>query len=354
MSNNVWYSPDAWAVGLTNKTRFNKQIENNIRYLFEKNISTVQERNGTNSTSGTPIASTTLTTTGGNVRISFKGSAEKTGVGDDIYFDVTITLGGGAGTRYASTGTGTPASRGVAYARQGTAGFRHAHIWSVIVPNIPAGTHTFQLTMASSAGTPTLVKANTVTQFIVEEYGLGQTNLHTWHEPKSWNSGENVTIGKLNKYVKDRTQQLYDRNYVYANPVYGASLTTVSTTFVTIDSDGLFKLHLKTEGNDVNLSFLATMFTVSVNGSFSYLDFKVDDDYFVSSLTSTALSDGCFNAKYNASQPMGMYFNVLVRDLDAGWHSFEPFFKTSSAGSAAAIAFNSQIQFVAEEYCLTS
>lgn len=348
MSTNIWYPPDTWDVGLVRQTRMNQQIKANMEYLHQKNLAKIEVRDGTNSTATNPLGSITHTTNGGNIALRFKGLCFGS-VASTIVFDVEITLGGGGGTLYASTDTATPATFGVVRYRIPAVNYNINAGFFVIATNIPAGTHTYTLTMTTTAGTATLQLADHLTQFIVEDYGQGATNVYQWDAPKSWTSGENLTKGKLDQYVKNRQELLYDKNYVYHKEVLGAVISTTSVSFV---NTGL-KVELLTEGNDVNLTLLLAMYN-SAASTLTYLDVLVDDDYYLSSLNGTPLSDGIYNRTCQINFVRTAFNQYLITDLAAGWHKFEVYYKTSNAAGAAVISSDNTILIMAEEYCLTS
>lgn len=355
MSTGIWYPPSNWESGLLTPKDLNEQIQANIRYLKERNIAHFYDYNGSSGAVGTtpnpiPALSLTLQDTK-DVLITFCGMATSTGAATDTYVDVSIALGGG-GTIFASTDAGAGATNGLANYRT-SANVPQALCFSVIVPDLPAGTHSFQLVLAGG-GVTTLYFNQVCTSFTVEEYGNHTTGVHEWNASKGWNAGENLTIGKLDKYLKERLELLYDKNYVYKKLNLGASPQTASTNFVRIANE-TYKLHLKTEGRDVKITLLLTMFTSAINATISYIDIEVDGEYYVSSLTNTPLSDGVINEAQNINQPYTILFEFVLRDVDAGWHTFDLFWKTSAAGSLATIwGTNTPVFFMVEEYCLTA
>jgi hypothetical protein len=117
--------------------------------------------------------------------------------------------------------------------------------------------------------------------------------------------------------------------------------------------NGLFKVELETFGNDVLIRFQARHFTQSITNRLTYFDILVDGEYYLSSLTATPLTDGIYNFQYNVTQPRMAYIEALVTDLEAGIHTFEPYFKTSNADSAALVGLACPLIMMAEEYCLT-
>lgn len=355
MTSNIWNEPTEFDFGLLKSTHLNQQVKENLVYLHERNLAIIEKVDEADTSAANPLGSVDLTTTGNDVIMWLKGQFVKSDAAADIYFDVQIDLDGG-GTIFASTHTGSGSPRGLWYNRSGTTPVQSVDFFTVVPASaIPAGTHTFTLTMAASTGTATLILNNTVNQFIVQEWGIGQTNQEQWGVKKDWRAGENVTKGKLDTALVNKMRRLKNRNYVYRKEVLAANLTTASTSFVILNAAHDWKISILTEGNDVRLTLCVALFTTVTNGTVTYMDVLVDDDYYVSSLTNTPLSDGIINVTTNANAPRCFCFDLLVRNLDAGWHTFELYFKTGVGASPAAVGgVNIPTLFVAEEYCLTS
>lgn len=170
-----------------------------------------------------------------------------------------------------------------------------------------------------------------------------------WNSPKNWRGGEVLTTSKLNKQLRNNLLRLHEKNYIIGGEGYTTNYVYGTNTFKELNSS-IYKLRLKTIGGAIRLSFMATTYH-SVSAGRVYFDIKVDDDYFVSSLTPTALTDGLWRRQSLTNTPMTNTYEHILSDLEAGWHDFEIWWKANTA-NGVVWAESSVVQFMVEEYGL--
>lgn len=150
---------------------------------------------------------------------------------------------------------------------------------------------------------------------------------------KQWSIGETVTGVKLNKQLSEQLQKLFSRNIVHhrRSNILGTEsvLASGANTFCpmdtpikwvhTMNADGVLRL-------EIDISFEITRRTGANTFATGRIDVKVDDDWFVSSRTSTALSDGLFIHSVNVrSRNYTFHGEWMIPDIAAGLHKFEIF-----------------------------
>lgn len=361
MSRVIWNNVAAVEL---NQESMNKVLFYNMEFLYEKPLRQVvlrDEADITFTTTPVDIAHITHGSTAemeqfqGEWFSTFQGVVSNSNNTGDIVFDIRVENAVGTILYYVSSGTTTPRPRGIASVRDLVANLEvQFNFWAFSDTNSTNPLHWY-LQVFSSSGTGTLHLAGAVAQWTIEAFGGASSqsrNQRIWNKTKDWVSGENITEGKLQQHVKDKVEWLHDKNYDVMIDRDGVSHNTTSVTFVPVDEK--YVLNLKTNGGDVMLRFSCSQYTNSVASRINYLDVKIDDDYFLSSLTSTPLSDGIWNYGSNPIFPQGIAFEILIPNLEAGWHKFELYFKTSNADSAMSIfTLNSPAFFMVEEYCLT-
>jgi len=170
-----------------------------------------------------------------------------------------------------------------------------------------------------------------------------------WNNPRNWRGGETLTSTQLNKQVKTNLLRLYQRNYaVFTERYPAASYTTTSTSFVALGTEK-WRLSLISIGNNIDINLMNVAFN-TVSANYVYFDIRVDDDYYISSLTSTPLSDGLWRFRSIANTPVNHVWSHLLTGIPTGLHSYEVFWKVNAG--TGVVWLNSVSQFMVEEYGL--
>ncbi len=170
-----------------------------------------------------------------------------------------------------------------------------------------------------------------------------------WNNPRNWRGGETLTSTQLNEQVKTNLLRLYQRNYATFTERYpAASHITTSTSFVALGTKD-WRLSLISIGNNIDINLMNVGHN-SVTANYVYFDIRVDDDYYISSLTDTPLSDGLWRFRSISNSPLNHVWSHLLTDIPTGLHSYEVFWKVSAG--TGVIWLSSVSQFMVEEYGL--
>ena len=180
MASRDWTDPKTWLEGERLKAdEVTEQFTDNLIWLFEKNwdivqvsgVSDYQTTSTTPAIMGVMFCTIKKATNESLVRVAFNGSAYNSNASTFVRFDVLVD-----GIYYASSGTGTPATGGLMTFQQDTAGIQSQVMMEAFLTDLDAGFHDFQLVWWVSANTGTINVTNTIAQFHVEEYGVGNVN----------------------------------------------------------------------------------------------------------------------------------------------------------------------------------
>lgn len=342
----TWNNPLNWVAGMLKTKDMTKQLEENITHLYERNRVVKTNRNVGDTNQTFPFATQTITTKGGDLLVSVSANCYTTVV-EIMSFDIEVMLDGG-GSVWASTGTSTPSTYGV-YQAFFAANSLIPVTFKVLIPNIPAGTHTIRLRKSPFTVTAYVARTDRVAQIAIEEYGIAGTDKVSYDNSFDWTGGSIVTTERLNKQIRDNMNYLFERNYVYKN-----SSTLYQTTSVSFIPVGIEKIALKTQGRDIQVSLLAPLVTVNENARDVFVDVLVDDSFYISSLTDTPLSDGWLKLRSIAGRVNSFYLEHIITDMDEGWHTFELYYKSSHVTSNARFDGDSLTQIMAEEIGIRS
>lgn len=353
--------------GLLQQERMDGVINRNLDYLYRKPIVVSTLRNSTDITfTTTPTLIHTLnapTQFGGGhgadedylMMVYFQGVVSNTNTVGDVVFDVRVSIGVGSFI-YFSSGTSTPSGRGVAVMRSLTAN-HEAHLSFCAVLDFTDISFSdpfidIRVEAYATSGTATVHLAGTTSQAWWEVYGKGQTNRNQWAGSKVWKAGGNVVEGNVDTHIVGKLTYLNEKNVSYNR--YEAGVGNITTTATTFTATGIFT-SLLTEGNDILTRINLVQFESNVANRIVYLDILVDDSYYLSSLTATPLTDGLCAMQQNGSLPVNMYLENILTDIDAGWHKFEIYFKSSNADATVTLwTANVPALLLVEEYCLTN
>lgn len=170
-----------------------------------------------------------------------------------------------------------------------------------------------------------------------------------WNNPRQWASGEALTATKFNQQIKENMTHLREKNYGVAtlrgntDLLYnGASLALITNAL---------NVSIVTTGNDIKLTFMGTLYNNSGVTHLERLDVKVNNNWFISSLTSTPLSDAWLTLRSTNTIYTPIYAEFLLTDMPAGSYLFQPYW-SSSSGNMGLNLTNTICQFKAEEYGL--
>ena len=134
----------------------------------------------------------------------------------------------------------------------------------------------------------------------------------TWHDPKTWNTGDLLTAQEMNSQLRDNLRYLKELPYAQSTIRQETNYSTGSRGFVDIDASAL-SLTLRTAGA-AQIGFLGT-FQMD-RSSVLYLDLMVDG-------VRLGNDRGMSYLRFSeANQPQGFAFTLLRDQLTPGERTF--------------------------------
>lgn len=172
---------------------------------------------------------------------------------------------------------------------------------------------------------------------------------------KSWAIGETVTGSKLNTHLSNQLNTLYNKSLslVHREAVEGYQATAIAgaDTFTNFTQPIKLVHNMQHEGVikiGMWIDWQVTRYVGTANWAEATLDIKVDDDWYVSSRTSTPLTDGLLIHAMNAlSRPYTVYCTWYVPDIAAGLHTYELIQKVSNSNFGAVV---NEVEISVEQY----
>lgn len=176
----AWTPLQFWRDGeqLTTE-KFNNRIEGNIQWLYSKNIQSVIIRNGVSDPSaGTglnwvaisqSVLYVDITTLGNDLLINFLAGISNTGVQGKTLLDIYV-LPKNRDPFFLSSLTATPLATGL-WSHQLGSSLTTKRSFTFLWTNVPANGYRLVPYWRAITGTNSLNLTNTITQFVVQEYG---------------------------------------------------------------------------------------------------------------------------------------------------------------------------------------
>jgi len=168
----------------------------------------------------------------------------------------------------------------------------------------------------------------------------------TWESPRSWQPKEALTARRFNRDIHDKIEYLDNRpsdNVMV--PVQGANTNTTSTVMVAVN-DALLKRTVETQGGDLLVAFHTPPMANSAAGGYVHLDLFIDDSYYLSSGTATALVNGILSVVSIAGyRRMIVPINVIVPIETPGEHTVSLHWRAS--GSTVVVYFSATPSYLA-------
>lgn len=168
-------------------------------------------------------------------------------------------------------------------------------------------------------------------------------------EPIVWVAGQQASATELNK-INENIRALKTPPLITgAIRSAAANITATSTSYVLIDNQ--FQLSLTTTGGALRFDFNG-MLTHSVAATLVPLDIIIDGTTYVSSMTTTPVTNGLWSPKSPAAAvlyPFGGTHTLPAGALDAGNHTFQLLWKAGAAGTITLGLIGYVAQFVISE-----
>lgn len=179
-----WNEPKDWLDG--EEIQASELVDNlqiDLLYLYQKNMSMVEIRNGVSDFTEPLIATwkalfpsvftLDIMTTGGNVLIQTDLDIRNSGAAGSYLLDFFVfRKGGSLDGYYLSSNTSTPSADGLARVQLGS-GYARPQSIRWIWEDVPIDTWRIQVWWHALVGTNSINLTNHVNQFRVEEYGRG-------------------------------------------------------------------------------------------------------------------------------------------------------------------------------------
>jgi hypothetical protein len=157
-----------------------------------------------------------------------------------------------------------------------------------------------------------------------------------WTAPRTWLLLEQITATYLNEQVRDNLDYLFNRPRSIIDIANGSNINVTSTTFAAVD-DNQFTVELETAGGDVELN-LRLQVSVPANAVVA-IDFLIDNTNYVSSGTSTPLTNGISTVPQTTAAVVGTTnVRAVVQGLSAGVHNFKLRMRTSTGTAVVTLA----------------
>ncbi len=140
-----------------------------------------------------------------------------------------------------------------------------------------------------------------------------------WITPKNWKAGEALLPSKLNVYIGAQNDFLRYRNRYTANDTTGFNVTSGSLVAL---NDNLYRVEFEVKQNEDLLVSLDLFATINAVTNSIWFDIYIDDDYYLSSGTATALTRGLGQMMPNeAALSQRFKCRKLIAGLSTGVHS---------------------------------
>jgi hypothetical protein len=141
-----------------------------------------------------------------------------------------------------------------------------------------------------------------------------------WLVPKNWKAGEALLPAKLNSYIGGQNDFLRYRNRVICTDTSNYNVTSGTLTALA-DNVYLTPFEVK-QGEDLLVSFDLSA-TINAISNFVWFDLFIDDSYYLSSGTATALTRGIGVLYPNeAAIAQKIIGRRLISGLSTGAHTF--------------------------------
>jgi len=156
-----------------------------------------------------------------------------------------------------------------------------------------------------------------------------------WTDPRTW-ADEVLLAEQMNTDIRDNIQFLYDRNYVFKTTPNNENMTGLIAPFTST---------LLTQGNDVLVTFKGVV--TNTLSDYTVFDVKVDNDIWLSTLTTSSASHGLTANLITAAFYNSIAIRFLYTNVPAGIHEFR-LYATTISGSG--IIRGGMGLFMIEEY----
>lgn len=143
----------------------------------------------------------------------------------------------------------------------------------------------------------------------------------SWTNPKTWVLNEALTASDLNTYVRDNFSYLLNRPAdIFTGSASDRTLVTItSTTPVAVNNVNTLSINIASTRVEIWV-FARVAIDATRLGR---LDVFVDNSYYVSSLTSTALTNGLWADRAISANGPKASFKVILDGLTPGTHTFQ-------------------------------
>lgn len=171
---------------------------------------------------------------------------------------------------------------------------------------------------------------------------------------KNWKTGETITPAKANTHITGLISRMYDKNMAICE------VKTSDNRMLDLTASNIFlpfarrmRLTLNTlENETVRVFFSGSVVNTRTSGTaigFSWFDVLMDDETYISSMDTTAATDGIMVERDVLVPSIKMMnANVFITQLPEGQHTFELVAKSNNQNHAVDI--QPAFQFGVESY----
>lgn len=162
-----------------------------------------------------------------------------------------------------------------------------------------------------------------------------------WTTPKTWTADEIVTATDMNIHIRDNLNALKNPPTHAIERNNGAAYSTTSLTFVPVDATNL-QLQLTTAGGDVWVHFHGTVWADSATARAFGFDIGIDGT--TGYYNSQGYAGGCCTGAIQSTIGQAVSFDILLRGLAPGTHTFTLLWK-AHAGTIYLAAQNNSAEW---------